>query len=313
MSSLDWNLPRTEDGLQECLDRIRALRVSDEQIELGNGLLALSFLVKWVRSDTDTPPFQRSYELAMEALSVFRQANDDRGQIRALLGASPFTSSITRDQMLAEAETIAKRLDDERLFALVLAARARSMAMKDEEAAKKLHLETLAIFRRVGSWSDRAQCLISLSIVSGKADEKRDYAIEAAHLYRINEDYDEASRCMSIALMNAKEVTPLIELEALVELGLEDSQRAHNAPQMSHFYDQLALIAAARGQSELAKERHRLAKELEDVDGRSPLERWKEDIEMTKLMIDMCKAQGHQEAEKLFKDELKRLKADKPQ
>lgn len=311
VSKADWNLPKTESGLQECLRLIAKFRAEGDLVELGNGLLELSFLVKWVRSNTNMAPFNRSQELAQEALDVFRQAGDERGQVRALLSVVPFSSPTTRDQMFQEADEIACRLGDERLLASVLAARARTLAMSNRAEAKILHLRTLEIFRRVGTPADVARCLFGLSIADGTSEEKRDYALEAAEVYRSEDMLDDSARCMSIAMMNAEEVTPISELEDLIRLGLKDATGAEKPSLMSHFYNKLALAAVEKGQLDDAGEYRQRAASLDD-DGTTPLERWKSDIAMTKTIIAMGKTQGNKEAVKMFQEELKQLKANKP-
>ena len=281
-------------------------------VETGNGLLALSFLVKWVRSDTVQPPFVRSHELAMQALDVFRQAGHEKGQVRALVTASAMVAPSTRENMLSEAEALADSLGEENLVAMVLAAKARGLAMSDRARATELHRRVLEIYRRTGNQRGQAQSLFSLAIGEGDSAKKRDYAMEAARLYRALGDAGEASRCVSIALMNAEEIQPLTDLEGLVREGLEDALKAANRSQERHFYDKLALIALSKGNVEEADKYRRWSKDLEAADGLTPRERWENDVEMTKTMISMAKTQGNKDATKVFQDELKRLKASKP-
>lgn len=276
-------------------------------------MLELSYLVKWVRSDTESPPFLRSHELSTEALEVFRQAAHKEGEVRALISVVQFSSAEVRDELLDEAEAIAAGLNSERLVAAVLAARARSMAvMGHRKEARALHLQALTSFRRTGTWADQARCLFSLSIGDGDSREKRDFAIEAADLYRQNGEFAEASRAMLIAFINAEEVDPLSALEGLAEQGLEDAKAAQHSSQMAHFYKKLALIAASNGRFDEAQGYRTLCAKYEDDDGLSPRERWESNLEMTKTIIAMCQTQGNQEAEKEFQTELERLKAVKP-
>ncbi|MBI1331642.1 MAG: hypothetical protein GC165_02060 [Armatimonadetes bacterium] len=308
----DWDLPQTEEGLQECLRRIEQYRRDENLTELGNGLLALAFLVKWVRSDTHLPPFPRAHQLALEAYDVFVRADDERGQVRALISASPFSPPATRQQMLEEADAIATRIGDERLSARVLAARARSTSMSNRPGAKEMNIKALEVFRRLGDWHDLATTLFSLSISDGTAEEKRDFALEAANLYRDHGMPADAARCVDIALMNAEEIEPLASLEPLVRQGLEDAKAADKAFQIRSFYDKLALIAAEKGRPDEANQYRQLAKELQNVDGQTPLERWESDVEMTKMLLATFKAEGNKEAEREFRKALKELKAAKP-
>jgi tetratricopeptide (TPR) repeat protein len=281
-------------------------------VETGKGLLELSFLVKWVRSDTAQPPFVRSQELAMQALDLFREAGNDEGKVRALVTASAMVDPSTKANMLSEAESLAESLGEENLVAMVLAARARGIAMSDRARAAELHRQALDIYRTTGNKRGQAQCLFSLALVDGDSAEKRDCAIEAARMYRAMGDRGEASRCVSIALMNAEEIQPITDLEGLVREGLEDSLTAANRRQEGHFYSKLGLIALAKGNVEEADKYQRWSKDLEAADGLTPHERWENDVEMTKTMISIAKTQGNQDAAKMFQDELKRLKASKP-
>lgn len=309
---MDWNTPRTEEGLQRVLRQLEACQAGDDKIELGNGLLALAFLVKWVRSDTAQSPFVRSHELSLEAVEAFRQAGDERGQVRALVSASAMADPKTKEEMLGEAERLADSVSEEYYVALVLITRARSSALSDEERSSGLFWKALEIYRRTDNRHGQAQCLFSLSLGVGTSAEKRDYALEAARLNRELGNFDEASRCVSIALMNAEEIAPLVDLEDLVQEGLQDALNAGDRSQEGYLYGKLAMIEAARGHEEEADKYRRWAAEIEDADGLTPLERWKNNIEMTKMMIAMAKTQGHQEAAKGFREELKRLKLDKP-
>jgi len=312
VAKADWDVPRTEAGLQEVLDRIEQCRRDSDDRELGNGLLALSYLVKWVRSDTAEAPFARSYELAIEALDAFRRCGDVAGQARALVGASPFVERAAGEQMLSEAERLVGEAADENCVAMVMAARARNLAMTDHDQSAALHRRALEIYRRTENRRGQAGCLFSLAITGGFLEEKRDAAIEAAKLYRAIGDHGEAARAMTLALMQAEELEPLARLEPLAKEGLDDALAAGDRGQEGHFYTKLSLIATARGDAEQAAKYGDWAKSLEESDGRTPLERWRDEVAMTKEMISMARTQGDQDAVKAFSEELKRLKGTRP-
>jgi hypothetical protein len=313
VAEADWDAPRTEEGLQQVLSRLTACRAAGDLEETGNGLLELSYLVKWVRSDTEQPPFVRSHELALEALAIFRRAGHERAQVRSLVAASALANPRAREEMLAEGESLAQKLGDQNLIAMVLAARARSIALSDSAKAAELHRPVLEIYRRTGNLKGQANCLLSLAITGDEGPaEKRDFATKAANLFRDAEDPKEASLCVSVALWNAEEIQPLTELEDLARQGLEDALNAGDRLQEGHFYGKLALIAVAKSQIEEADKFRRWAKDLQDADGMTPLQRWEDEVATTKQMAEIAKSQGNVAAAKVFRDELKRLKASKP-
>ncbi len=312
MGHADWDAPRTEEGLQRVLLQLDECRVAGDLIETGNGLLALSFLVKWVRSDTEQPPFDRSHELALQALEAFRLACHMQGQVRALVAASALANVADREKMLLEAESSAQSSGDENLIASVLSAKARGFAMSNKQQAKVLQREALDIYRKTGHVQGQARSLMTLSLGEGDSAEKRDYAIEAAQLYRQSDNHQDASRCVWIAFMNAEEVQPIEELEGLVREGLADALEAADRNGELLFYDKLAMIAIANGNADEASKYHRWAKDLEESDGLSPIERWKNNIEMAKTMIALTKVQGNKEATKIFQESLRELRASKP-
>jgi tellurite resistance protein len=287
-------------------------RTAADDVEIGNGLLALSFGVKWVRSDTAQPPLVRSQELALEALETFRRTTDTKGIVRSLLAACPMADPRARESMMTEAATLVESIADENYRAMVLVAGARSLAMADRVQASDMQRQALEIYKRTGNQKGQAQCLFSLAIVSGTDTDSRDSALEAARLFRVIGDTAEAARSMTLALMNAQRIQPLSELEDLAQQGLQDALAAGNRTMERSFYTKLALIAASNGQIEQADKYRRWATDLEEADGRTPLERWKDNIEMNKMMISMAKDRGNKELANVFKEELKRLKAAKP-
>lgn len=312
MAREDWEFPQTEEGLQACLRRLETAQTAGDHAEIGYGLLALAFLVKWVRSDTALPPFVRAQELQEQAIEEFRQSGDKKGLAGALVSGSGMIDPGTRERRLEEAERLAEEIGDDDLRASVIAGRARALALSDRDGATLLHREALEIYRRTGNQAGQARCLFGLSISEGTAEEKRDFALEGARLYRETGDPGMASKCAWLALMNAEQIEPLASLEGLVREGLKDAQDAGKHSQERSFYEKLALIAVATGRHEEAERYRRWANEIQESDGLTPLERWKGQVAMTKTMIGMVKAQGQKEAVKEFQAELKRLKAAKP-
>lgn len=312
MGQSAWKVSRTEEGFLQVLARLEECRAAGDLVEVGNGLLELAFLVKWVRSDTATPPFERAHELSLEAREAFRRAGDAGGQVRALVSATVMTDPETRERMLGEAERLAQETGNENLVGLILAARARALAMTDRAKATAINREALEIFRRTGNLGGQAQCLFSLAIGDGTSEENRDFALESARIRRELGEPSEAARCVTIALMNAEELQPLGELEGLARQGLQDAQSAGDRGQEQHFYTKLAAILASTGQVEESAQFRRWADDLQEADGLTPLERWENEVDMAKTMIAMSKTQGNRDAEKGLRAELKRLKASKP-
>lgn len=313
MSESKWDVPRTEAGLLQVLRQIEECRATGDEVDLGYGLLALAYLVAWVRSDTDASPFERAHELNLQALGVFRRVHHPKGHLRALLAATALADPATHAEMLTEAERIAQTTGDEDDIASVLSATARRLALTDRTSAAELHREVLATFRRTSNLRGQARSLFALAITEeSPPDRKRDMALEAAQIYRDLNDPDEASRCTTIAFMNAEEITPIGELEGMAKQGLDDAQKGECRGQEGHWYSKLTLIAIANGKVEEAEKYRRWAKDIEDSDGLTPNERWESDVEMTKAMISMARVQGSRETVKAFRVELNRLKASKP-
>lgn len=294
------------------LSLLDAARASGDLAKEGHALLELAFMVKWVRSDNHESPFERSHRLALEALEVFRRAEDVSGQISALLLAHPFERPEQVAEMLAEAERLANALGSELDIARVLAARARKLALTDRDRASVLMHEALALFRKLGNAGGMANCLFSLSITDGTALEKKGYALEAARLYREAGNRDDACKAVQIAVMNAQELGEITALEAEIREGLQDAQAVGDRPSEGRFYSYLAEIAEAKGNAEEAAKYLRWKRDLAESDDLSPLERWKEDVTMTKLMIAMAKRMGAKDTVRGFEDELRRLMRAKP-
>ena len=293
------------------LTQLQAARAEGDLEETGNGLLALAHLVKWVGSDTNQDGFTRSHDLATEALECFRQAGSDRGQVRALVAASAMHPNGT--EMLEEAERTADRLGDLDLQASVVAARARAAGLRDRTEAVRLHQRALDLFRQTENLVGQANALFGLAIAQSDSAEQVAAAKAAAKAYREAGDYANAARSGQIALSFDEGEESLENREATAKQGLADAQRAMATSLEQAFYEKLALIAAEKGDQGEAETYRRWATELQDSDGLSPLERWQEQVDLTKWMIETAKAQGHEEMAKAFRAELKRLRADKPE
>lgn len=305
-----WEAPRTEVGLQTVLKRIEECRRTNNEVELGNGLLALSHLVKWVRSDTDQDPFVRAHELAIEALAVFRRVADKHGQVRALVSAAALADPQTRAKFLHEAAALAEELGDERSSASVLAARARSLEASREERVKFAE-RALEIYRRLGEEPHQAQCLMTIAINADDTEERRDAAIEAAQLSR-HRDPAEACRSLQTALTLGGAVMTLEERNAVAQEALKCALEAGVRSLETICCRRLANISAELGDADAAARYTRWQQEIEASDGLTPLERWTDDIASLKMLIALCKSQGNREMLAQLKADLRRLRAHKP-
>jgi hypothetical protein len=313
MGKSDWTVPKTEDGLQEVLRRIESSRQAGDDVETGLGLLSLSHLVKWVRSDTDANPMERSRELALEALELFRRIHHKAGQIRALVAALPFSSPLEREEMLEQADALAEGVDDKNCLAMVLAARSRMIALSDFPRAVVLQRQALEIYRALGNLQGQARCLFSLSIYVDVAEEKRDAALESARLSRQLGDPADASRAVTIALMSATSLQPLESMEPIVRQGLQDAIAAQDSGQQAWFYSKLAQIATIQNDPERATFFQALSAKHSNPDGMTPLEKWQFDVGMLTALLEMTTRQESPKAQEMFRTSLEQLKANKPE
>lgn len=287
-----WRAPLTEEGMQEVLRRLDESRQRGDDLEWGYGLLELSYLVKWVRSDTDADPFERSSELAQEAEAVFRKIGHKPGLARALIAGLPFAPSLMKSPMLKEAEAIAEECGSEELRAKVLEAKGRTIAFADRDAATDCYKQAKAIYSTLGDKRGVASCLTGLAIADGTPEEKRDWALEGAEVYAELGDDRHVSMCFTIALMHAEECQPLEELEPLALRALEAVQRFGDPEQVAAQYRKVAQIAAARGEAEKAQEYERLAATLDDV---TPHEAWQRQLEALGGVAMIASMTGNQE------------------
>ena len=304
MNAESWNVPSTEEGLQLVLSRLAEFHAAGEDREVGWGHLALAHLVKWVRSDNHQPPFERSHDLALQALEIFRAVGDRKGQGRALRAAAPFTDRETSDRMLAEADKIAVELGDQQEIAASLAAQGRAMGLRDRSKAAELAKQALAIYEVLGDVEGQAGCLFSLTIYLKDDRASFDTAMKGAELYRMAGNSKMAARCCAVAHMYGDSVEAS-EMEVVLLRGLADAQAAQATSLEQTLYAQLAKTSAKKGDAEAALRYQRWHDDLESADGLTPRQRAREHREMTKLLVAMAKKAGHNEAARMFEDELK--------
>jgi hypothetical protein len=287
-------------------------REAGDEARLGRLLLDLAYIVKWVRSDNQEPPFERSHTLAIEALGILGRVGDRSGQISALLLAAPFEPKEAAGRMLREADELAGELGTDVEVARVRLAQARSLALMNQDASKQLNHEALELFRRAGHSGGMASCLFALSITNGKTPEKRSYALEAARLHREAGNRDDAGRAVMVALMYSVGQGEIAALEPQIMGVLEDAQAAENRHMEACCYGCLAKIAEANGDLPEAAKYLRWQAELEGSDGLSPHERWKQNLDMTRTLVATAKRMGNLEMVRSFQAELKRLRRKKP-
>ncbi|MBS1715160.1 MAG: hypothetical protein JST30_12575 [Armatimonadetes bacterium] len=287
--------PRTEEGLQAALGaRERAREAGDAAAE-GDALLALSFLVKWVRSDTCTAPFERSLELALEAIDVFRRIGDQKGEVRALIRAvSPMDPLLTQER-LAKAREIAEGLGDMKLIADVTAALARSSGLTDKAMSQRLSREALSLYEGLGDFRGQAGCHFSLSIAPGESRDKMLHAVQAFELYRRSGDAEEAGRALMPAMMNAETDADKAALEPHCLLALEDARASGEASRIKPLLRQLAAIALAQDDLKTARARLQEERSLLDPEEPSPIEQWETNVYFTKMMLSVAQKGGSKE------------------
>lgn len=303
---------RTEEGLRGALERLAEGRRTGDNHAVGQALLDLAYLVKWVRSDNHQPPFERSHALALEALALFRTLDDSRGVISAILLAVPFESPETAAQLLDEAERLASAGGDGLELARVLGARGRQSALRDRDQAKTQTESALALYRKHGHTQGMAGCHFSLAIMPGTLEAKRAHALEAIRLYRESGNRSEAAKALALAMMNSREPAELLALEPEVRQSLEEAHEVGNRYDERLCYSYLAQLAEARGDAEEAARFWQWEAELNENDAMTRLERWQGAMETTKMIIAMAKRMGSSETVRTFQAELRRLKKNKP-
>lgn len=311
VNKIEWNDPETEAGLQSVLAKLAACREADDRVETARGLLRLAYLVKWVRSDTDDPPFVRSHQLTLEALDLFRHVGDEAGQVRALVAASALAEPVERKALLDEAMALAERLGDQDLIASAISGQARALAPSDRLAAAQLHQRALQLYRDSRNRLGQAHSLFSLAIGDGDAATKLERALESAHLYREEGRFEAAARSLTISLMNAEEIRPLGELEDLAQEGVRMAEQAESQSQRYHFTYKLAQVFSAKGDGEGAAAYYQLANELAPQDV-SPLESWQSEVDLIESMVELADHLGHEDVRKLFQSKLDELMKGRP-
>lgn len=249
-----WEVPKTEEGLQQLLKGIKKARKTGNDLELGYGSLALSHLVKWVRSDNDTPIFERSYELAHQAYEAFLRSGNKSGQVRALIaGTANFIDNKTKSDLLNQAEEIANETGDETLIADVLAARGRAHDLYSLDECSQFNRRALNVYRRTGNPVGNAKTLFSLALTSKSDAEKFECAIQAAQFCRLNGDPDRAAGMVSLGLRNAPKTVPSETRYELAIQGLRDGLDADQAVFVLIFIEHLADICISLNRLELAR------------------------------------------------------------
>lgn len=307
MTTNNWDFPKTEEGFQQALAQLKACREAGDHRQVGYGLLKLSFLVKWVRSDKDTDPFKQSAELAKEAYEEFLLVGDETGLVKALVAASATIDFESGERCLSQAQDIAETLGDEVLLADVMAGRGRKLGLCSKAAAFQLSLAALVIYEKHDLKAKQATCLFSLSLQSNIQADKSEYAIQASKLYREVGDLEEAARCLQVAGLMNESLDPTTR-EQLLRQSLEDALAVGNRSLEGGAYLALSKVLAEKGDKEEAAKYVRWANEIESADGLTPKERRKERMMFTKNLIGMMKKQGNHEGAKVFQNELERLK-----
>ncbi len=239
------DLPRTDESMQAALAQLAQARHTGDQPAAGQALLQLAFLVKWVRSDNDQAPFDRSHTLALEALEIFRQLGDPRGECDALLLAAPFEQE-DAETMLLRAQSLAIQCGDELMRARVLAARGRRLALYDRPQSKIFIAQALALYRQLGNTRGIASCLLSTSLHNEDLTERRTQLLESSRLFRQAGDLHGSSMAFHLALMNVEDPTEMAALEPEILLALQDAQSTGSTVLQDRYNGYLAQIAAAR-------------------------------------------------------------------
>lgn len=303
------DFPHTEEGLQSALAALATARERGDTGAEGWLLLDLAQLVKWVRSDNEESPFERSYTLAREAEAAFRSTGDNRGLARALCSASPFATPKDRKRMLAEAERIARELGDRGEIARVISTQSRILAASERAKSVELAQEALAIYRDLDDASGMGGCLFSLSIQHGESSDKRGYAVEAYECFAQVHRWDDAAMVLSVAAWNCTSDQERLDLEPMLLTALENVTRDSRRWSCAR---ELAEIEAIKGNLEGVAHYQAMVEEADAMECLTPLEKWETDVTFTQMLVQTCKRTGNKGAAQLFKDELSKLRKQKP-
>lgn len=308
MTDVDFKgLPNTEESLVKVLAALKKCKKSGDERGAAWAIVTLSQLVKHVRSDTRKPPFERSHQLAREALVIFRRVDDQKGIARALRAAAPFEPPPTRGRMLDEAVHISGKIRDAEGLGWGLMAQSNLLAPLDRAGAAAKRDEAMRLFESIGDAAGQAGCLFvrATRLGDGTQEELLKAAMEAAELYRSVGDYGGASRAMTLAALHAQGADFEVRKSILNE-GLSDSQRAGCRLKEANYYGRLAPLWREVGDAEQAEKYQRWHDEIEASDGLTPRQRERERKLFAKTMSDLAKCAGNDEAAKMFGEEASR-------
>lgn len=311
MIEVRWDVPQTEAGLQTLLARLDESRAEGNERAVGYGLLALAWLVKWVRSDNDEPPFVRALTLTNEALAIFRRIGDTRGQLAALQETSIFLSPEEVDRRHDEAMRLTEEIGEEMARGRTLAARARTMGSRDLKAAVRYGREALAIFLRHDAKKPAAAALLGLAIHLENRQEKYAAALESARLYREVGESLHAGRSAVVAVMYGESFLSWPEMAPVVRQGLADALAGADSVSERILYKHLARVAAAEGNPDEAAGFLDRWRALDESDG-TPRERWQHDVRIVRTLLAASRASGNLQGVQAFRQELRRLRRRRP-
>ena len=213
-------------------------------------LMLLSHFVKWVRSDNHEPPFARATTLALEALAIYERLGNPKGQISALLAATPGSPPEKAAEFLTRANGLAVESGDELQIANVLRLQAARAGMSDRTWSAQLNRDALAIYERHGHRSGQAACYASLVLVSGDDQEALTAALTGADLYEALGDPKNAARCLSMALQFHAKSIKIDDQLRLAERGQRLVQQVTWPGLEASFYSALGRIHKELGNHE---------------------------------------------------------------
>ena len=297
----------TESDLQQVLAERDVCLAAGDRLGYAKALMVLEHVVKWVRSDTEEPPFVRSQKLALEALEVFRAEGDAAGQVDALCHSMAFDPPDIRNRKMDEALQLAESLDNQRLIAHVLSTKARAAALTNKAEAMELNRRVLAIYKSLDMPAGVGQILFSMAIASTESDEiKWEYARQSAAAFKEAGRPRDALRSTVIALMEGEgAVDPqLLKEEAMAGLAL--AQAVGETQKEMTFYAYLSRICIALGDPVEAAKYHRWHHEMESADGLTDKERERQRKREAREIAALAKSMGHHELAKALAQPPKR-------